>query len=118
MEICFLFRAARFSNKKVVRMLLDRGATPSVRNLVGMTPLHLACLFNNIDITRVSTQMMAIVDSAIQGGGAREGQSFVLKMYHLNYGKLTLLNITDYPVKKYVHCQTNQIALLYIFLLL
>ena len=50
-----ILRAARFSNKKVVRMLLDRGATPSVRNLVGMTPLHLACLFNNIDIAKVIT---------------------------------------------------------------
>jgi ankyrin repeat protein len=48
-----MFRAARFSNQKVVRMLLDRGAVPCVRNLIGMTPLHLACLFNNIDIAKV-----------------------------------------------------------------
>jgi hypothetical protein len=39
--------------------------------------------------------MMDIVDMAIQVGGAREGQSFVLKIKHLNFGKLSLLHITD-----------------------
>jgi hypothetical protein len=29
---------------------------------------------------------MDIVDMAIQVGGAREGQSFVLKIKHLNFG--------------------------------
>jgi hypothetical protein len=29
---------------------------------------------------------MDIVDMAIQVGGAREGQSFGLKIYHLNFG--------------------------------
>ncbi len=54
MDLLLIFvRACRYGNKKVVRMLLDRGATPSVRNSVGMTPLHLACLFNHIDIARV-----------------------------------------------------------------
>jgi hypothetical protein len=32
--------------------------------------------------------MMDIVDMAIQVGGAREGQSFVLKTLHLNFGNL------------------------------
>ena len=50
------FRAARYGNKKVTRLLLDRGATPSVRNSVGMTPLHLACLFNQLDIAKVSAR--------------------------------------------------------------
>jgi hypothetical protein len=31
--------------------------------------------------------MMDILDMAIQVGGAREGQSFVLKIEHLNFGK-------------------------------
>jgi hypothetical protein len=51
-----------------------------------------------------------IADRAIQVGGARKGQSFVLKVYHLNFGKLPLLHIADPSVKKYVHYQTNQIA--------
>jgi hypothetical protein len=53
---------------------------------------------------------MYIPDRAIQVGGAREGQSFVLKVKHLNFGKLTLLHIAGPLVKKYVHYQTNQIA--------
>jgi hypothetical protein len=63
-------------------------------------------------------KMMNITDMAIQVGGARGGQSFVLKIYHLKFGKLSLLHITDPLVKKYVHSQTNQIALLYLILLL
>jgi hypothetical protein len=39
--------------------------------------------------------MMDIVDMAIEAGGARENQSLVLKIYHLNFGKLSLLQITD-----------------------
>jgi hypothetical protein len=54
--------------------------------------------------------MMDIADMAIQVGGAREGHSFALKIKHLNYGKLSLLQITDPLVKKYVQYQTNQIA--------
>jgi hypothetical protein len=56
---------------------------------------------------------MNFVDMAIQVGGAREGLSFVLKVKHLNYGELSLLNkntTTDPLVKKYVLYQTNQIA--------
>jgi hypothetical protein len=51
-----------------------------------------------------------IADRAIQVGGAKEGQSFVLKVYYLNFGKLPLLHIANPSVKKYVHNQTNQIA--------
>ena len=58
----------------------------------------------------MSPQMMDIVDIAIQVGGAREGQSFVLKMQHLKFGKLSLLCIIDTLVKKYVHYRTRQIA--------
>jgi hypothetical protein len=47
-----------------------------------------------------------ISDNAIQVGEAREGQSFVLKLKHLNFGKLPLLHIAD-PSVIY---QTNQIA--------
>jgi hypothetical protein len=53
---------------------------------------------------------MDIVDTAIQVGGVREGQSFVLKVQHLIFGKLPLLHIADPSVKNYVHNQTNQIA--------
>jgi hypothetical protein len=44
---------------------------------------------------------MDIVDMAIQVGG----QSFVLKISHLSFGKLSLLHKkkTDPQVKKYVH---------------
>jgi hypothetical protein len=38
---------------------------------------------------------MDIADRGIQVGGAREGQSFVLKVQHLNFGKLPLLHIAD-----------------------
>jgi hypothetical protein len=38
-----------------------------------------------------------IADRAIQVGGVREGQSFVL---NLNFGKLPLLHIADPSVKK------------------
>jgi hypothetical protein len=54
--------------------------------------------------------MMDIADMAIQVGEVREGQSFVLKIEHLNFGKLSLVHIADPSVKKYVHYQTNQIA--------
>ncbi len=53
---------------------------------------------------------MDIPDRAIQVREAREGQSFVLKVKYLNFGKLPLLNIADPSVKKYVHYQTNRIA--------
>jgi hypothetical protein len=36
---------------------------------------------------------METADMAIQVGGAREGQSFVLKIQHLNFGKLPLLHL-------------------------
>jgi hypothetical protein len=54
--------------------------------------------------------MIDIVDMAIQVGGAREGQVFVLKILHLKFGKLSLLHITDSFDKKYVHYQRNQTA--------
>jgi hypothetical protein len=60
---------------------------------------------------------MDIPDRAIQVGRAREGQSFVLKIYHLIFGNLALQHITDPLVKKNVHFQTNQIALLYLIIL-
>jgi hypothetical protein len=41
-----------------------------------------------------------MMDMAIEVGGSREGQSFVLKIYHLNFGKISLLHITDHLVKK------------------
>jgi hypothetical protein len=53
---------------------------------------------------------MDIPDRAIQVGGAKESQSFVFKVKHLNFGKFSLLHIADPSVKKYVHYQTNQIA--------
>ena len=56
---------------------------------------------------------MDIVDMANQVGVAWKGQSFVLKISHLNFGKLSLRHkkaTTDSLVKKYVHNQTNQIA--------
>jgi hypothetical protein len=34
--------------------------------------------------------MIDVVDMAIQVGEAREGQSFVLKIKHLNFGKVSL----------------------------
>jgi hypothetical protein len=38
---------------------------------------------------------MDIVVMAIQVGGAREDQPFDLKTYYLNFGKLSILHITD-----------------------
>ena len=43
----------------------------------------------------LSPQIMDIADMEIQVGGAWEGQSFVLKIYHLNFGKLPLPHITN-----------------------
>jgi hypothetical protein len=57
----------------------------------------------------VSTDV-EIADTAIQVGGAKEGQSFVLKVKQLNFGKLPLLHIADPLVEKNVHYQTIQIA--------
>jgi hypothetical protein len=59
-----------------------------------------------------------IVDMAIQVGGAKEGQSIVLKIKRLNFGKLYSLHITDPLIKNNGHCKTNQIALLFLILLL
>jgi hypothetical protein len=39
--------------------------------------------------------MMDIADMEIQVRGAKEGQSFVVKIYHLNFGKVPLLHIAD-----------------------
>jgi hypothetical protein len=54
---------------------------------------------------------MDIVEMAIQVGEAREGQLYVLKIYHLNLGKLSLLQIktTTDPLDKsqYTIKQTN-----------
>jgi hypothetical protein len=55
--------------------------------------------------------MINIVDMAIQVGRAKEDHSFVSKVKHLKFGKLSLLHVTDPVVKKYVHYQTNQILL-------
>jgi hypothetical protein len=44
--------------------------------------------------------MIDIADMAIQVGGARESQSFALKIYQLNFGKSSLLHIADPLVKK------------------
>jgi hypothetical protein len=63
-------------------------------------------------------QTMDIVDMAIQVGGARQGQSFVFKILHLHFGELSLLQIIDPLVRKYVHYQTNQMALLYLIIVL
>ena len=49
----FYHRACRYGNKKATHILLDKGATPSVRNAKGITPLHMACQFNHFDIVKV-----------------------------------------------------------------
>ena len=49
----FTYRACRYGNKKATHILLDKGATPSVRNSKGVTPLHMACQFNHVDIVKV-----------------------------------------------------------------
>ena len=49
----FYHRACRYGNKKATHILLDKGATPSVRNAKGITPLHMACQFNHFDIAKV-----------------------------------------------------------------
>ena len=51
----FYHRACRYGNKKATHILLDKGATPSVRNAKGITPLHMACQFNHFDIVKVHT---------------------------------------------------------------
>jgi hypothetical protein len=56
---------------------------------------------------------MDIIDMAIQVGGAREGQSLVLKTQHLNFGKLSLWHkntITDQLVKKYLHYKNKPVG--------
>jgi hypothetical protein len=49
--------------------------------------------------TLALTTDVDITDRAIQVRGARECQSFVLKVLHLNFGKLPLLHIADPSVK-------------------
>jgi hypothetical protein len=43
---------------------------------------------NNQQVVMLLPQAMAIVGMGIQVGGAREGQSFVMKVQHPNFGQL------------------------------
>jgi hypothetical protein len=61
-------------------------------------------------------QMIYIADMAIQVEWAREGHSFVLKMLYLNFGKSSLIQISELLLKNMLY-QTNQITLLYLILL-
>ena len=53
--ILFLRRACRFGKKKIVQILLERGASANEKNVAGSTPLHLACEYGDGDIVKVST---------------------------------------------------------------
>ena len=55
MLILFLRRACRFGKKKIVQILLERGASANEKNVAGSTPLHLACEYGVGDIVKVST---------------------------------------------------------------
>ena len=46
-------RACRFGKKKIVNILLEKGASVNEKNVFGSTPLHLACEYGDLDIVRV-----------------------------------------------------------------
>ena len=52
--ILFLRRACNFGKKKIVQILLERGASANEKNVAGSTPLHLACEYGDGDIVKVS----------------------------------------------------------------
>ena len=47
------FRACRFGKKKIVYLLLEKGAGVNEKNAAGSTPLHLASEYGDPDIVKV-----------------------------------------------------------------
>ena len=50
---CTKCRACRFGKKKIVSLLLEKGASVNEKNVAGSTPLHLACEYGDPDIVKV-----------------------------------------------------------------
>ena len=49
------YRACRFGKKKIVKILLEKGALVNEKNGAGSTALHLACEYGDVDIVSVRT---------------------------------------------------------------
>ena len=50
-------RASRFGKITAVTILLEKGASVSVRNSFGSTPLHLACEYGHHEIVKVCIEL-------------------------------------------------------------
>lgn len=75
-----LFIAAFRGHTEVVRLLLDRGARPDVKDtFYGMTAVGAAAQKGNADIVGMLLEKGAIADDQILRGAAREASTAVLK---------------------------------------
>ena len=59
-NILLKFRACRFGKRKIVYILLEKGALVNEKNVAGSTPLHLACEYGDADIVSVITVLLMI----------------------------------------------------------
>ena len=57
----YKFRACRFGKKKIVHILLEKGALVNEKNIAGSTPLHLACEYGDADIVSVITVQFILI---------------------------------------------------------
>ena len=63
-----LIMAAKYGNKDVVKLLLDRGADPNKTTRRGYTPLHMAANWDQICVIKVLIEGGAVVDSVDNRG--------------------------------------------------
>jgi len=63
-----LWYAATNGHTEAVRLLLDRGARSSARDMVGWMPLHAACYHGHVDVARLLLERRAEVDARTHAG--------------------------------------------------
>lgn len=89
-----LHRAVLTSQPKVVRRLILAGADPTIRNLKGNTPLHLACNSGDLNCAKALTNPITPNErSWLQPG--KTVPSLPQNLEQANYdGKLRILSLT------------------------
>lgn len=86
---------ARSGDTHVLKLLRDRGITANIRNLNGVTPLHVAC---NVSVMRVLLRMGADVNSVDKTGStvlmraARNNQTDIISLLLLSRADPNVVN--------------------------